>query len=356
MRRRSRSLRTFLKIYVVAAFLWAAVSAPLALSFVPVLLLAGYVYQWRWRISPLVGLMTEYFMIFALTLLFSPFAGLAGAAVSLPVLVLLSFALEEYGRTITFDEAAAARAFTNIAVVNITIALAVMVVALMLGARALVLADAAVILYFAGTGFYVFRHLPAKAVEETPVQLRILVGNEEEVLIRLTSKTGVGGLRDLASIESAFALGVSRVVIGTAAIENPVLVSEAVARFGAERVAVGIDARDGMVATRGWREQSLISSLDLARQMGARGVTRIVYTDIARDGMLRGIDAAAVADFARAAGLRVIASGGVASVRDVAALYAHDEIEGVVIGQALYTGALSLKEAIDAGKTNHPLS
>ncbi len=194
MRRRSRSLRTFLKIYVVAALLWAAVSAPLALSFVPVLLLAGYVYQWRWRISPLVGLMTEYFMIFALTLLFSPFAGLAGAAVSLPVLVLLSFALEEYGRTITFDEAAAARAFTNIAVMNITIAVAVMVVALMLGAWALVLADAAVILYFAGTGFYVFRHLPAKAVEETPVQLRILVGNEEEVLIRLTSKTGVGGL------------------------------------------------------------------------------------------------------------------------------------------------------------------
>ncbi len=164
-----------------------------------------------------------------------------------------------------------------------------------------------------------------------------------------------GGLRDLASIESAFALGVSRVVIGTAAIENPVLVSEAVARFGAERVAVGIDARDGMVATRGWREQSLISSLDLARQMGARGVTRIVYTDIARDGMLRGIAAGAVADFARATGLRVIASGGVASVRDVALLRAResDGVEGVIIGQALYTGAVKLREAIDAGKANH---
>ncbi len=165
-----------------------------------------------------------------------------------------------------------------------------------------------------------------------------------------------GGLCDLASIEAAFAQGVARVVIGTAAIENPALVSDAIARFGAERIVIGIDARDGLVATRGWRAQSYVSAVDLARQMRERGVTRIVYTDIARDGMLRGIDAAAVADFARAIGLRVIASGGVTSVRDVAALRAHAEIEGVIIGQALYTGALSLKEAIDAGKTNHPLS
>ena len=165
-----------------------------------------------------------------------------------------------------------------------------------------------------------------------------------------------GGLRDLASIEAAFAQGVARVVIGTAAIEHPALVSDAIARFGAERIVVGIDARDGLVATRGWREQSYVSAVDFARQMRERGVTRIAYTDIARDGMLRGIDAAAVADFARAIGLRVIASGGVASVRDVAALCGHIGIEGVIIGQALYTGALSLKEAIDAGKTNHPLS
>lgn len=157
-----------------------------------------------------------------------------------------------------------------------------------------------------------------------------------------------GGLRDLASMEAAFALGVARVVIGTAAIENPALLSDALARFGAERVAVGIDARDGMVATRGWREQSHIAALDLARQMRERGITRIVYTDIARDGMLRGIDADAIAELARASGLRVIASGGVASLRDVEALQARaqDGIEGVIIGQALYTGAVSLKEVI----------
>lgn len=157
-----------------------------------------------------------------------------------------------------------------------------------------------------------------------------------------------GGLRDLASIEAAFALGVARVVIGTAAIENPMLVSDALARFGAARVAVGIDARGGMVATRGWREQSPISALDLARQMGERGITRIVYTDIARDGMLRGIDAEAIAALARASGVRVIASGGIASLRDVEALQARarDGIEGVIIGQALYTGAVALSEAI----------
>jgi phosphoribosylformimino-5-aminoimidazole carboxamide ribotide isomerase len=153
-----------------------------------------------------------------------------------------------------------------------------------------------------------------------------------------------GGLRDLASIEAAFAQGVARVVIGTAAIENPARVSDAIARFGAERVAVGIDARAGMVATRGWREQSQVSAIDLARQMRERGITRVIYTDIARDGMLRGIDADAMAELARTANVRVIASGGVASVRDVIALRAFPEIEGVIVGQALYTGAVSLKE------------
>ena len=155
-----------------------------------------------------------------------------------------------------------------------------------------------------------------------------------------------GGLRDLVNIKTAFALGVTRIVIGTAAIENPQLVSDAIARFGAERVAIGIDARDGMVATRGWREQSQVSAIDLAKQMCARGVTRIVYTDIARDGMLRGIDANAMAELARAANVRVIASGGVAGLRDIEALAARQEIEGVIVGQALYTGAVSLREAI----------
>lgn len=156
-----------------------------------------------------------------------------------------------------------------------------------------------------------------------------------------------GGMRDSASIAAAFALGVARVILGTAAIENPALVSDVVARFGADRVVVGIDARYGIVATRGWREQSQITALDLARQMRERGVLRIVYTDIARDGMLQGIDADAIGELARATGLRVIASGGVASQRDIEALRTRERggIEGVIVGQALYTGAVNLREA-----------
>jgi len=155
-----------------------------------------------------------------------------------------------------------------------------------------------------------------------------------------------GGLRDMASIEAAFARGVARVVIGTAAVENPQLVSDAIARFGVARIVVGIDAREGIVATRGWVAQSQSSAIELAKQMRARGVERIVYTDIARDGMMRGIDAEAIAQLARAANVRVIASGGVASVDDVCALCAYPEIEGVIIGQALYTGAVSLRQVL----------
>ncbi len=155
-----------------------------------------------------------------------------------------------------------------------------------------------------------------------------------------------GGLRGVANIQTAFDCGVARVVIGTAAIENPQLVSDAIARFGAARIVVGIDARDGMVATRGWVEQSKIAAQDLATQMRARGVERIVYTDIARDGMLRGIDAEAMANLAHAANVRVIASGGVANLRDIESLATQKEIEGVIVGQALYTNAINLREAI----------
>ncbi len=157
-----------------------------------------------------------------------------------------------------------------------------------------------------------------------------------------------GGLRNLTGIEAAFERGVARGVIGTGAIENPLLVPDALARFGAEAIVVGIDARDGMVATHGWRALSAIPALDLAIQMAERGIVRVVYTDITRDGMLAGIDAEAMANLAQGSGLRVIASGGVASLRDVQALQAREQdgIEGVIIGQALYTGAIALKEVI----------
>lgn len=161
-----------------------------------------------------------------------------------------------------------------------------------------------------------------------------------------------GGLRDLVGIQRAFAQGVSRVVIGTGAVQNPALVSEAIAQFGSESIIVGIDVRDGMAATHGWRALSDIAAIDLANQMAERGITRIVYTDIARDGMLRGIDAESIAELARATGLRVIASGGGASLSDVESLKAREDhgIEGMIIGQALYAGAVKLEEAIAIGR------
>jgi phosphoribosylformimino-5-aminoimidazole carboxamide ribotide isomerase len=165
-----------------------------------------------------------------------------------------------------------------------------------------------------------------------------------------------GGLRDLASIDAAFNAGVSRVVIGTAAIENPQLVSDVIARFGSGKIVVGIDARNGIVATRGWVEQSQMNAIDLAKQMRARGIERIVYTDIARDGMLQGIDANVMANLGQAANVHVIASGGVASLRDVIALCEQRKVEGVIIGQALYTGKVSLREAIDASQKNYSVS
>jgi phosphoribosylformimino-5-aminoimidazole carboxamide ribotide isomerase len=131
-------------------------------------------------------------------------------------------------------------------------------------------------------------------------------------------------------------------------VRQPELVAEAVQRFGAERVAVAIDARDGWVATHGWRETSEVTVVVLGKAMRECGVRYAVYTDIARDGMLSGMNVEATVGLARATGLRVIASGGVASLDDVRRLREHERagIEGVIIGQALYTGAVALTEAI----------
>jgi len=159
-----------------------------------------------------------------------------------------------------------------------------------------------------------------------------------------------GGLRDLDSMRRAFELGVRRVILGTVAIEHPEIVKAAIDEFGAERVALAIDARDGMVAARGWVHGSGIAATELGKHMRALGVARAIVTDIARDGMLGGIDAGAMADFACATDLRVIASGGVASLDDIANLLRVKEmgVEGVIVGQALYTGAVGMAEALSA--------
>ncbi|MBR1580721.1 MAG: 1-(5-phosphoribosyl)-5-[Selenomonadaceae bacterium] len=157
-----------------------------------------------------------------------------------------------------------------------------------------------------------------------------------------------GGIRTLENIEDLLEMGVERVILGSTAVENPELIREAAREFG-EQVIVGIDAKRGKVAVNGWLSVSNTTALDLAVRVGDMGISTIIYTDIAKDGTLAGHNAEATADLARRSGLAVIASGGVSSLDDIKALKEHeaDGIEGIVIGRALYTGALNLADAIN---------
>jgi len=157
-----------------------------------------------------------------------------------------------------------------------------------------------------------------------------------------------GGLREIDDIALALALGATRVVLGTVAVRQPQVVAQAVARFGAERIVVGIDARAGRAAIAGWQETSAVDAITVGRLMRDLGVTRSVYTDISRDGALTGVNVTATAQLAAATGLKIIASGGVAGLDDIISLvgYVQDGIEGVIVGQALYTGHLDLREAL----------
>jgi phosphoribosylformimino-5-aminoimidazole carboxamide ribotide isomerase len=156
-----------------------------------------------------------------------------------------------------------------------------------------------------------------------------------------------GGIRDHATIEAWLAKGVSRVIIGTAAVRNPPLVKEA-ARAYAGRVAVGLDARDGKVAVEGWAETSELSALDVARRFEDAGVAAIIYTDVARDGMLQGLNLEATIGLADAVSIPVIASGGLASIEDVRALLAPRarKLAGAIAGRALYDGRLDAAAAL----------
>jgi len=154
-----------------------------------------------------------------------------------------------------------------------------------------------------------------------------------------------GGVRSLEAIADLLALGVRRVVLGTAAVENPDLVAQAVARFGADAIAVGIDARDGVVRTRGWTQAASLTALELARQLARLGLETVIHTDIARDGVGTGVNVEASRALAEATGLAVITSGGVASLEDVCRAR-EAGLAGVVIGRALYEGQIDLQEAL----------
>ncbi len=156
-----------------------------------------------------------------------------------------------------------------------------------------------------------------------------------------------GGIRTRESVERWFDLGVSRVVIGTAALEDPEFVRGAARDFPGG-VVVAVDARDGMVATKGWADVSTTSVVELARRFEDAGVAALLFTDVGRDGLLKGANIEATVDLARAVDIPVIASGGVAGIADihVLALHARDGVEGVITGRALYDGRLDLAAAL----------
>ncbi|MGH7703892.1 MAG: HisA/HisF-related TIM barrel protein [Gemmatimonadales bacterium] len=181
-------------------------------------------------------------------------------------------------------------------------------------------------------------------------------GDNSAIITRIVSQFGAqvqlqlsGGFRSLESIRSVLSLPVTRLVLGTAAITAPELISAAVAEAGERRIAVGLDARNGMVAIRGWAQTTDQRADDVARRVVAAGVRTIIYTDVSRDGMLSGPDIAGAVALQQW-GAQVIASGGVARLSDIGAIRAAG-LAGVIVGRALYEGRFTLAEAVqEAGR------
>jgi phosphoribosylformimino-5-aminoimidazole carboxamide ribotide isomerase len=155
-----------------------------------------------------------------------------------------------------------------------------------------------------------------------------------------------GGIRDIERIKVLDGIGIDRIIIGTAAAENPEIVREA-CRIFPGKIFVGIDARDGNVAVKGWVEVTELDALEFARKMESLGVAGIIYTDISRDGMLSGPNVEAMVKMVETVDIPVIASGGISSIEDIKALMSVEGLWGVITGKALYSGALDLRRAID---------
>jgi phosphoribosylformimino-5-aminoimidazole carboxamide ribotide isomerase len=167
-----------------------------------------------------------------------------------------------------------------------------------------------------------------------------------ESILKLDAQVQLGGgLRSLEAINTALSLGVSRVVLGTIAIEQPGIVADSLTKFGAEKIAVGIDARDGLVRVRGWKDNSGISAIDLALQMRTLGLRTVIFTDTRRDGLGSGLNILSTRELADVSGLDVIASGGVHTIEDVLAAREAD-LSGVIIGRALYEGTIELADCL----------
>ena len=160
-----------------------------------------------------------------------------------------------------------------------------------------------------------------------------------------------GGIRSMEQIDQLLAMGITRVILGSVAVKNPDLVREACAKYG-ERIVVGIDAKDGIVAVEGWGESGNIGVVELAKKMKDAGVKTIIYTDISRDGTLSGVNVEATIKLAQESGVKIVASGGVKSLEDIKALKKQEAvgIEGVIAGKSIYMGTLDLAAAIKIAK------
>ena len=176
--------------------------------------------------------------------------------------------------------------------------------------------------------------------------------SRNNVAVQAILETGVkvqlgGGIRTMQTIETCLSIGISRVVLGTVALKDPELVKEAASVFPGQ-IAVGADAREGMVAAEGWLETSQVKTVDLVRRFEDCGVAAVIFTDIARDGALTGVNAKATSELASAVSIPIVASGGVRGLEDISACaaLAHTGLEGVITGRALYDGRVDLKQAL----------
>ena len=182
------------------------------------------------------------------------------------------------------------------------------------------------------------------AIQGRPAHLEVITSIVST--LRIPVQVG-GGIRDLRSAETWLDAGVDRIVIGTAAVRDPDMVQEICRKFGSERVVVSVDAKEGLVALQGWKEASTTTVFQLASQMAQLGVVRLLYTDIARDGALSGPDFITNERLVIETGLAIQASGGVASVEHIKDLVPTG-VDGVIVGRAIYTGGVSLSEAVAA--------
>ena len=174
-----------------------------------------------------------------------------------------------------------------------------------------------------------------------------------ETVLRLKEASGLfceigGGIRSMATVKTYLSAGLDRVILGTAAVEDPAFLREALDAWG-EKIAVGVDVRDGFVAVKGWTENSALGFMDFCREIEKLGVQTLICTDISRDGAMRGTNREMYRQMSETLGLRITASGGVSTLEDVKSLRAMD-LYGAIIGKAYYTGDIDLKEAIEVAR------